>query len=58
MNGSHLMVGDSAQDVRAGQAAGFHTCGITSNIGDPRLLEQAQPDFTISSLSDLKRIIN
>lgn len=53
-----MMVGDSAQDVLAGRAAGFHTCAIQSNIGNARLLEQSLPDYTISSLLDLTRIIN
>ncbi len=53
-----MIVGDSAQDVLAGRAAGIHTCGIESNIGDPDLLRRSKPDFTISSLHDLTRIIN
>lgn len=53
-----LMVGDSAQDVMAGKAAGTRTCGIASNIGDPAALESAKPDFTVRSLRELMRIIN
>jgi len=53
-----LMVGDGAQDILAGRAAGVSTCGILSNIGDQTLLRQANPDYTIFSMHDLMRIIS
>jgi 2-phosphoglycolate phosphatase len=56
--GSVLMVGDGHQDIAAGRAAGTLTCGIFSNIGDPEMLLSAKPDFTVSSLSELMRIVD
>jgi phosphoglycolate phosphatase len=50
-----LMVGDSDNDVSAGRAAGTHTCGILSNIGDHHFLKESRPDLLILSMNELAR---
>ncbi len=50
-----VMVGDSANDVEAGQAAGTVTCGLRSNIGDVKKLLNSKPDFLISHIRELMR---
>jgi phosphoglycolate phosphatase len=52
-----LMVGDSAQDVQAGKAAGVLTCGIRSNIGDTQQLDASKPEFMLNQIEDLVGIL-
>lgn len=47
-----LMVGDSSNDVRAGDAAGVATCGVTYGLGAHGFV-QFPPDFTIDRFPDL-----
>jgi len=51
-----VVIGDSANDVLAGRAAGTHTCGVKSNIGDHQILSNSKPDTLIYSLKELTRI--
>ena len=51
-----VMVGDSANDILAGRAAGIGTCGIRSNIGDQKKLLISRPNFLISRMTELARI--
>lgn len=53
-----VMVGDGPNDVLAGKAAGTRTCGIKSNIGDPRKLTKSRPDFMINRMTELMRIFS
>ena len=48
-----LTVGDSEVDIRAGHAAGIHTCAVTYGYGSPADLRAARPDFVLHHLSDL-----
>jgi len=55
-----VMVGDSASDIKAAQAAGCHSCYATWGIPpDERsnLLISAAPDFIIDSPEDLIRLL-
>lgn len=47
-----LMVGDSTNDVLAGQAAGVVTCGVTYGLGAEGFAEHS-PDFTIDRFPEL-----
>jgi phosphoglycolate phosphatase len=47
-----LMVGDSSNDVRAGNAAGVTTCGVTYGLG-AHGFAQYPPDFTVVRFPDL-----
>jgi len=47
-----LMVGDSVNDVLAGQAAGVATCGVTYGLGAEGFAERS-PDFTIDRFPEL-----
>lgn len=47
------VVGDSANDILAGQAAGVFTIGVRSNIGDPIQLAAARPDALLNRFIDL-----
>ena len=51
-----IMVGDSANDVRAGRAAGTVTCGVTYGLGAPGFAEHP-PHFTVDRFPDLFRRI-
>ncbi len=50
--GETLMVGDSRNDVLAGQSAGARTCGVTYGLGVEGFAEHP-PDFTIGRFRDL-----
>lgn len=50
---SAVIVGDSANDVLAGRAAGIFTCGVKSNIGQLAPLKASKPDFFIPNLGGL-----
>ena len=47
-----LMVGDSVNDVLAGQGAGVATCGVTYGLGTDGFAEHC-PDFTIDRFPEL-----
>lgn len=55
-SGETLMVGDSANDVLAGRAAGTATCGVTYGLGAEGFAEHP-PDFTVDRFPDLFRRI-
>lgn len=58
--GEAVMVGDSASDIKAAQAAGCHGCYATWGIPvDERgnLLKNVSPDFTIDSPDELLKIV-
>jgi phosphoglycolate phosphatase len=53
-----LMIGDSANDILAGRAAGMRTCGVSYGLRDRAELESAGADRIVShpaELSDLVR---
>jgi phosphoglycolate phosphatase len=47
-----LMVGDSVNDILAGQGAGVATCGVSYGLGAKGFAEHA-PDFTIDRFPEL-----
>ncbi len=47
-----LMVGDSSNDVRAGNGAGVTTCGVTYGLGAHGFVRYP-PDFTIDAFPEL-----
>ncbi len=51
-----LMVGDSPIDVETGKRAGVATCAATHGMSSRADLESAQPDWTISSLEELRHL--
>jgi phosphoglycolate phosphatase-like HAD superfamily hydrolase len=52
-----LMVGDTAADILAGQAAGLRTCAVTYGFGSLAELQHCQPDYVIDTFSDLVRVV-
>jgi phosphoglycolate phosphatase len=52
-----LMVGDTAGDIWAGQAAGVKTCAVSYGFGDLDELNSARPDYWIASFNELINII-
>src|SRR5262245_52489202 len=42
-----LFVGDTAEDVEAGRAAGVCTVGVTYGVSDEREIRRARPDYII-----------
>jgi phosphoglycolate phosphatase len=53
-----VVVGDGINDVLAGRAAGCYTCGVISNIGDPKLLRACRPDFVVLNTLELMHLFN
>ncbi len=51
-----LMVGDSVNDIVAGQNAGCPTVLTTYGLADPRVVAAYGPDFTIARFEELKAI--
>ena len=52
------IVGDHANDIQAGKAAGLFTCAVTYGLTDRATLEPLQPDVFIDRLADLLTHIN
>jgi phosphoglycolate phosphatase len=48
-----LMIGDGEPDIRAGKAAGVHTCAVLYGLCNSNDLLAAMPDFAISDMSEL-----
>jgi phosphoglycolate phosphatase len=48
-----VMVGDGAQDVRAGKSAGAHTVGVRGGIQAFERLAEAEPELIIDTLAEL-----
>lgn len=52
-----LLIGDSELDIMCGKNAKTFTCAVTYGYGVNEILEKQKPDYIISSLLELKRII-
>ncbi len=52
-----LFVGDTDNDILAGQAAGVRTCGVTYGYGSREMLRQLNPDFLIDRPEELLDIV-
>ncbi len=48
-----VMVGDSTNDIRAGQAAGIRTCAVGYGYGNPEKVSALTPDYHCSQPQDL-----
>ena len=53
-----LMVGDTELDIQCGKNAGAKTCGCSYGYRTSDLLNLENPDFIISSISDLPHLIS
>ncbi len=53
-----LMVGDTAADILAGQAAGVRTCAVTYGFGRLDDLQACEPTYTVTSFDELMTIID
>ncbi|MBI4749566.1 MAG: phosphoglycolate phosphatase [Acidobacteria bacterium] len=51
-----VMVGDSANDILAGRAAGVYTCGVTYGLRPRCELEQAGADVIVDEVLDLQNL--
>jgi 2-phosphoglycolate phosphatase len=51
--GRSLMVGDTAADLLAGQAAGTLTCGVTYGYGSFQEITDCKPDILIGAIGEL-----
>jgi phosphoglycolate phosphatase-like HAD superfamily hydrolase len=52
-----VMVGDTELDVQCGKSAGSKTCGVLYGYRTQSQLEKEKPDFLISGLSELRKIL-
>ncbi|HEY6198630.1 MAG TPA: HAD-IA family hydrolase [Candidatus Binatia bacterium] len=48
-----LMIGDGEPDIKAGKAAGVHTCAVTYGLCNAAELLATKPDFAIADLNEL-----
>ncbi|MFH1212979.1 MAG: phosphoglycolate phosphatase [Candidatus Neomarinimicrobiota bacterium] len=53
-----LVVGDSENDIKAGQAAGVRVVAVTYGFRDPDILRQYAPDYQIAHFGDLLKIVS
>lgn len=52
-----IMVGDSNFDIMSGKSAGAYTAAVNYSLLERDILLNAEPDFFINNLSDLKEIV-
>jgi len=55
--GKTLVVGDMAIDIMTARNSGVRSCWVKYGLGSPEEVEPLKPDFIISDLSELKKII-
>lgn len=48
-----LYIGDTIYDIRAAKEAGMHSAGITTGYHTPDAIEAEEPDYLLTSLSEL-----
>ncbi len=53
-----LMVGDSEMDIQCGKNAGSKTCAVTYGYRTKSELEKSAPDFLVSAILGLEKIVN
>jgi len=49
---NHLLIGDTETDIEAGKHLGFTTIAISNGIRHEQILQQSNPDYIYSSISD------
>ena len=52
-----VIVGDTELDIQCGKSAGSKTCGVLFGYRTKDQLEKEKPDFLISGLSELRKIL-
>jgi phosphoglycolate phosphatase len=52
-----LIIGDKKQDVEAGKELKINTCGVLYGYGTEREIKDAEPDFIVSSIEELKQLL-
>ena len=52
-----LMIGDTELDIQCGKNAGARTCAVLYGYRSKEVLAEEKPDYVISNISELKRII-
>ena len=55
--GETIFIGDTEVDMRCGKDAGAITCAAIYGYGGKEKLSAEKPDYTVSEISELKRII-
>jgi HAD superfamily hydrolase (TIGR01509 family) len=52
-----LFVGDTAEDIEAGRAAGVQTVGVTYGVSDDREIRRARPDHVIHAFGEMRSFL-
>src|SRR3972149_7202668 len=52
-----MIVGDSGIDIECGKRASIYTCGVSYGFRRKEELEEAEPDFLIDHIEELKMIL-
>jgi phosphoglycolate phosphatase-like HAD superfamily hydrolase len=53
-----LIVGDTELDVQCGKDAGAKTCGVLYGYRTKEQIENEKPDFIISQLDELRKVLD
>lgn len=53
-----IIIGDTKNDIQAGQAAGIYTCAVSYGFRNKEELLKYNPDFMIDSIDELTQIIS
>ncbi|MFZ1249128.1 MAG: HAD family hydrolase [Candidatus Saccharimonadales bacterium] len=54
---SVVIIGDTPEEPRIGKALGLHTVSITEGMASRKRLQQAEPDYLISSIPQLLTVL-
>jgi len=53
-----LIIGDTEVDIRAAKIVGIKSVGVTSGIRTKELLRREKPDFLVSNIGNIHKVIN
>ncbi len=56
--GETLVVGDSPNDIVAGKKSQTLTCGLTQGFRSRKEIQDSNPDWTIDSISEIRKILS
>jgi phosphoglycolate phosphatase-like HAD superfamily hydrolase len=52
------MIGDGVNDIKAGLAAGVHTCAVTYGFSQKTKIVELNPEYIVDKIQDIFAIIN
>jgi phosphoglycolate phosphatase len=52
-----IMIGDTRTDILTGKNGAIKTCGVLYGFGTKAALQAVQPDYIISNIGELRKIV-